>query len=231
MPSTSRFGLRSPAATDVPNVPQDIGFLAADVDGWLSRAFRCTSATRPSSPPDDFIVRETDTGDVLIWTGSVWEVIGGSGGGGGGAAVVGRWRASGAQTLSTSGTDYVVAFGTVDQASAVVTRSTQGAGHKFALGETSEYTIQAHVRFAAGTAGSRFLGLRNAAGTVEYWSDQGDGGPSAATRQFSYTDVFAAGSELVVVAAQASGGSLATVPTAVTPSGAPYVRLVIVQHG
>lgn len=233
MPETAPFGLRYPANTEPANIPLDMGELAGDVNGWLSRVLVCTSGTRPSSPPPGMVIREDDTGAVLYWddTGSEWVPAAGSGGGGGGGAtVVGRWRASGAQSIPNA-TDTAVGFGSTDQPSAVVTRATHSGGHKFVLDEAGDYTIQPHVRFAAGPVGSRFLGLRNVAGTFEWWSDQNDGGPAAATRQFAYRDVFAAGTELVIVAAQSSGGSLSTVPTAVTPTGSPYVRLTIIKHG
>ncbi len=37
MPTTANRALRYPLATDTPDVPRDMGFLASDVDGYLSR--------------------------------------------------------------------------------------------------------------------------------------------------------------------------------------------------
>lgn len=231
MGTTSRFGLRYPALTDAPNGPQGFQFLAEDVEARLSRVLECTSTTRPTGVPSGFMIRETDTGSVLVYTGSTWAAVGSSGGGGGGGsdpAVEGQWKASAAQSLA-NGADTVLAFGTTETSSSVVLRATSGAGHKFTLLESGCFAITAMCRFAPGTAASRFLGLRNAAQTVEYHSDQGDGGPSAATRQFSIVKRFAALADLVVVAAQSSGAALSTVANGSTPSGVPYVRLTIVK--
>jgi hypothetical protein len=86
----------------------------------------------------------------------------------------------GNQTIPNS-VDTVIGFGTTDTSSTAVTRSTSGSGHKFALADTATYAITAVVRFAAGTAGSRFIELRNAAQTTGYISDGDQGGPAAAT--------------------------------------------------
>lgn len=231
MGDTARFDLRYPGLTDAPNVPLDVQRLAEDVDGWLARAFPCTSGTHPSSPPDGFLIRETDTGNVLVWNeaGSSWDAVGGGGGGGGGgeAAVEGQWKAASAQSIPNA-TDTVLAFGTTETPSSVVERATSGVGHKFKLLEDGSYAVTAMARFASGPAGSRFLGLRNAAQTAQFIADQNDGGPAAATRNFSITKRFAANTELVVVAAQSSGASLSLVHLGTEPADA-YVRLIIVK--
>jgi hypothetical protein len=218
--TTSRFGYRYPALTDAPNGPQAVQFLAEDVEEYTSRAFPCTSTTRPTGVGDGFIIRETDTGKWLGWTGSAWTELadtgGGSGGGGGGGgsigfpnAVEGQWRASNNQSLS-SGSDTVLAFGTTEITSSIVTRSTLGSGHRFTLTEAGVYAVTATVRFAAGTAGSRFIELRNSAQSDGYVSAGDQGGPAAATRHFSITKRFAAAQELVVIGAQSSGSTLST---------------------
>ena len=171
MGSTSRFGLRYPELTDAPNGPAQFQTLAYDVDGKLARAFRCTSGTRPTDVPDDFIIRESDTGNVLIWTGSAWAQISGavSGGGGGGTPAVGTvsatYSASSAQPIATN-SDVVVAFGVAASTAAEVTRSTFGAGHRFTLTQSRLWIISATLRFSQDPAGGRTFELRTGSGAV-----------------------------------------------------------------
>lgn len=229
MGATTRFGLRYPELTDAPSGPQLAQFLAEDVEGWLTRAFPCTSSTRPTGVPEGFMIRESDTGKVLIYSGSAWVELGGGGGGGGGGApaVVGRWRASSSQTL-TSGTDAVLAFGTTELTSSEVTRATSGTGHKFQL-EGGVYCVTAMCRFAAGSNGSRFLAIRNAAQTTQLIASQHEGA-LASTRTVSTTDRFVDGAEIVVIAAQSSGASLSTQHEVARGSNTDYyVRLSITK--
>lgn len=79
MPTTTK-GFRYPALTDVPNVPQDVQNLAADVDAYFDTAkgftVVCTSTTRPASPVQGVVILETDTGNRYYWSGSYWRGIG-----------------------------------------------------------------------------------------------------------------------------------------------------------
>lgn len=213
MPTTSRFGLRSPNPNDAPNIPQDIGFLASDTDAWLSRAFPCLSTGRPTGVGDGFLIRETDTGNLMMYNaaGSAWVQVGGGGGGGGSAysAVEGQWVPSSAQSIGN--TDTVLAFGTAEITSPIITRSTSGSGHKFALTEAGFYEICLTARFTDGLAGRRFVELRNAAQTARivgasqgFTVDTGD----TATLSFGTGKRFAAGTELVVIATQTGQTSL-----------------------
>lgn len=235
MGTTSRFALRYPALTDAPNGPQALQFLAEDVDGWAARAFPCTSGTRPTGVGDGFLIRETDTGKWLGWTGAAWVELADTGGGGGGGSgsfptpVEGQWRASSNQSLAHN-TDTVLAFGTTETASSVVTRATQGSGHKFTLLEAGTYAVTATVRFASGATGSRFIELRNSAQSDGFVSSGDQGGPAAATRHFSITKRFNASQELVVIGAQASGGPLSTDYQGSSPT-VYRVRLTVVKIG
>jgi hypothetical protein len=198
--STSRFGLEYPDLTDAPNGPAQIQGLADDVDGWLCRAFRCTSSSRPAGVPNDFLIRETDTGNIYIWTGSAWAQVNGaaSGGGGGGgtttaATVSATFAATTAQSISPS-TDVVVAFGVEQAADPLITRSTNGAGHKFTVAQTrlrtgsgavlakagdpvidGPYTRNLSVtrKFTAGTAFS-VIARHNAAASIPLEPQSGD---------------------------------------------------------
>ena len=173
MGSTSRFGLQYPDLTDAPNGPAQMQVLAVGVDGWLGRAFRCTSSTRPSGVPNDFLIRESDTGNVLIWSGSQWEQVNGaaSGGGGGGggtttvATVSATYAATNAQSIPAA-QDVVVAFGVEQVADPLVTRSTSGAGHRFTLAQTRLWTISSTVRFAQNATGGRTVEIVTGSGAV-----------------------------------------------------------------
>jgi hypothetical protein len=215
MGTTARFGLRYPALTDAPNGPQLAQFLAEDIEGWLSRAFPCTSTTRPTGVGDGFIIRETDTGKWLGWNGTAWSELADAGGGGGGGstgfptAIEGQYRASSNQSLA-NGTNTVFAFGTTEVTSPVVQRATLGSGHKFTLTESGVWAVTATVRFASGTAGSRYIELTNSAQNTRFVATGDQGGPAAATRHFSIVKRFPAAQELVVRGAQSSGGTLST---------------------
>jgi hypothetical protein len=162
MGTTARFGLHYPELTAEPNVPADVLALATDVEGRLARAFPCLSTARPTGIADGFMIRETDTGLVLIWDGTEWDTVGGSsGGGGGGGDVVtahAQFSAASAQSVATG--NVTCAFGTSDVASALVTRASNGAGHQFTLGATGLWTITATIRWASTSAtGERYAGI------------------------------------------------------------------------
>lgn len=219
MATTSRFGLHYQTLTDAPDGAGLGALLAQDVDALLSKAYVCTSSTRPTGVPDWFLIGESDTGDLLRYNagGSAWVNLtsvadsggGGGGGGGTGGAVAGKWRATANQSMS-NGIDTVLAFGNTETASSVITRATSGSGHKFTLAETRIYAITCTCRIVPGAVGSRFLELRNSAQTVRYVATGSQGGPAATTMTFSVTDEFTAGVELIVVATQSSGGTLTT---------------------
>lgn len=219
MATTPRFGLHYQTLTDAPDGAALGGLLAEDVDALLARAYPAANAaarTGLSGIGAGFIVLQQDDESGWMWTGSSWLALGGSstdsgggGGSGGAVGVEGQWRAAANQSLPNN-TDTVLAFGTTETASVLVTRATSGSGHKFTLSEDATYAITATVRFIPGAAGSRFIELRNSTQDARFVSDGDQGGPAAATRSFSITKRFLAGQELVVAAAQASGGTLTT---------------------
>lgn len=219
MGATSRFGLRWPELTDAPNGPAQFQTLATDADGWLCRAYRCTSSTRPTGVPDDFIIRESDTGNVYIWTGSAWTLLSGavSGGGGGGGdtpaigTVWAGWQASNAQAIA-SGSDVVVGFGTaLGGASGIVTRSTAGAGHSFTLTQTRLWTITATLRFSQNAIGGRTFELR--AGTTVLAKVSGPQNQDAPyTGNLAVARQLPAGTVVTAIARHNSSSSLALEP-------------------
>jgi hypothetical protein len=237
MATTSRFGLHYQALTDAPDGAALGGLLAGDVDTWLARAYPVAdTAARValSGISAGFLALQLDDDTFWGWNGSTWVgfgdgTTGGGGGGGSGTFIEGQWRASANQTIPNS-TDTVIGFGTTETSSTSVTRATSGSGHKFTLLNTATYAITAVVRFAAGSAGSRFIELRNSTQSTGYVSSGDQGGPAAATRSFSLTKQFTAGTELVVIGAQSSGGSLSTDYQGSSPT-VHRVRLTIVQLG
>lgn len=238
MGTTGRFGLHYQGLSDAPDGAGLGQVLAEDVEGWLSRAYPVADAAARTSLTgvgQGFLVFQDSDDTFWGWNGSAWVGFGdgtgggGGGGGGGGTFVEGQYRATANQSIPNN-TDTIVGFGTTETASASVTRATSGSGHKFTLANTATYAITAVVRFTAGTAGSRFIELRNSAQTTGYISSGGQGGPAADTRTFSLTKQFTAGDEIVVVAAQASGATLDTQYQGTSPT-VYRVRLTIVQLG
>ena len=235
MATTPRFGLHYQTLTDAPDGAALGALLAADVDAWLCRAYPVADAaarTALSGVSAGFTVLQQDDNTGWVWSGSTWVALAGSTGGGGGGSggfIDGQWRAAANQNLTNS-TDTVLGFGTTETSSTAVTRATSGTGHKFTLGSTGIYAVSATVRFASGAAGARFIELRNSAQNTRYASSGVTVGSGAATLNFAVTRQFTTGQELVVIATQTSGGSLATQyqGTSITDG---FVRLNITYLG
>lgn len=218
MGSTSRFTLHYPDLTDAPNGPAQLQQLAEDAETWLCRAFPCTSSTRPSGVADGFLVREADTGNVMVWTGAAWAQVSGAvssgGGGGGGGTTIGTvsatYSASTAQPIAT-GSDVVVAFGVAQVTDSSVTRATSGAGHTFTLGQTRLWTVSATLRFAQNAVGGRTFELR--AGTTVLAKASGPQDTDAPyTANLSCTRKLTAGTVITAIARHNSTSSLALEP-------------------
>ena len=233
MAGATASGLRYPGQPDAPNVAGDLQNLAEDVEAHLYRAKPVTDVTKPSglvSGDRGFLIDNVTTGNLERWSGSAWVVVGGSGGGGGGGGVTateGIWTPSSAQSVGTALT--VVAFGTEEQTSPDVVRSTQGAGHKFTFQTNGAYCIDVTCRFDAGNTGRRFAEVENAAGSIRYVAegftvDTGD----TATVNLSRTKRFAAGEAIVLVANQTGQTNLPLVPTGVSIA-AGFVRLSLTR--
>lgn len=73
MPTTTKSAIRYPVLSDTANVPRDIGYATADIDGRIVTS--CTSATRPASPGAGQPIYETDTGFTLVYSGSRWRRV------------------------------------------------------------------------------------------------------------------------------------------------------------
>lgn len=228
MGSTSRFTLHYPDLTDAPNGPAQLQQLAEDADSWLCRAFPCTSSTRPSGVPAGFLIRESDTGNVLVWSGSAWSQVNGTvsgGGGGGGTSLISTVSATYAATATQSiptGADTVVAFGVEQAADPAVTRSTSGAGHKFTLAQTRLWQVTATVRFAQNSVGGRTFDLQTGAGVVLAKASGPVNTDAPWTANLAVARKLTAGATVQVVARHNSSSS---VP--LEPAGGSYVHIDI----
>lgn len=208
MSQTTRFGLHYQALTDAPDGSALGQALATDTDGWLARAYPVANAAGRVSlgaVPEGFLVRERDSDLVYIADEmGAWAQLGAGGTTtvtSGTSATFGQWSASSAVQSFVTGTETPVAFPDQDIASSVVTRSAKGVGHQFHVA-AGLYLAACAVRFAAGAAGSRFIGLRTTDDAVQYATAQNDGGPAAATRTFCMPVLLAAAADLYVVASQ-----------------------------
>lgn len=158
MGTTTLWGLRYPGSADEPNVPVDMQELADDADSALGRALAiANAAARPASPARGALVHQDDDDTFYGYTGSLWVPLSGSGGGGGGGSAGGRWEASGAgQPIpnTASGPGTIVAFGDVGSlfTPTQVTRTSEGAGHKFELLAAGKWDADATIRMVTSTA-------------------------------------------------------------------------------
>lgn len=221
MGSTSRFTLHYPDLTDAPNGPAQLQQLAEDTEGWLCRAYPCTSSTRPSGVAEGFQIRESDTGNVMVWTGSAWAqvsgaVAGGGGGGGGGSTpavgtVSATYAATNAQPIS-SGADVVVAFGVAQVTDSAVTRNTSGAGHSFTLNQSRLWIVTATVRFSQNPSGGRTFELRTTGGAVLAKESGPQDTDAPWTANLTVARKFNAGASVQVIARHNAGTSLALEP-------------------
>jgi len=241
MATTSRFGLHYQSLTDAPDGAALGGSLAADVDAWLCRWYPVDNAaarTALTNVPEGFGVRQRDDGSLWIYTDlATWAqwTTGGTGGGDGPTSagiglLVGEWSASTAQTFTTSGTEYPVAFANENRALAGVTKAAKGVGHKFTC-NAGTYWAAGSVRFAAGAVGSRFIGLRTNDDNTQYWTAQAQGGTAAHTCQFAGPLVLGATTDIYVVASQSSGGALATQATSGSQNPSAYVKFSLTRVG
>lgn len=77
MDFTTRLAFNKPNPDPVTGDPVDISKLNENfdkIDAVIGAAV-CTSATRPTTPWNGQFIRETDTGRVLVWSGSAWVIV------------------------------------------------------------------------------------------------------------------------------------------------------------
>lgn len=230
MGTTPRFGLDYPERTDEPNGPQQIRNLAEDVEGRLSRAFPCLSTARPTGVADGFMIRETDTGLVLIWDGAEWDTVGGAASGGGAVTTAhAQFSAASAQSVATG--NVVCGFGTTDTASPEVVRAANGSGHQFTLGATAIWNITTTVRWASTSAtGERYAGIHlpGASGGTPL-AGQGGNPPTnnPTTLNVALTRYFSSGAVVMVNLFNGTGGTRTLEPG----TGNGWVRINFTRVG
>lgn len=210
---TPLAALTYPELNDSPNVPRDMQELAQDVERELYGPFICTSSTRPAAGLVTVgqCIRESDTGDIYLWDGSAWVFLlnssgGSSGGSAGGSA--GSWHHSTTQAIGTANT--VVAFNTEDIAAAVVTRSSQGSGHKFTFTESGLYAVSVCLAYGVGVAGNRYCQVTNVAGNVGHGAANVPAYSTGVSPvvNLAFTKRFAANDAIVVVGSQSGQSNL-----------------------
>ena len=69
---TTRFGMRKPAGTDAVNVQTDLNANLDIIDAKLGAPV-VTSAARPAGPVAGQLIRESDTGNFLVYNGTAWQ--------------------------------------------------------------------------------------------------------------------------------------------------------------
>lgn len=236
MALTPNYALPYQTENDTPDGP-DLGEgIATSLDVLLSKArVVANSAARVAISGgalyEGLVVAQQDDYSGWVYLVGAWRQIWSTSlGGGGGSASIGvaAYSNSASQTFGTSGSEYPVSFPQGSDSASVV-RSTRGVGHKFTC-QPGTYLIDSNVRFGAGPAGSRFIGLRTSDDVSQFATAQNDGGPAAANRTFAKVIALNSAADLYLVASQSSGGSLATQATSTqAPSG--YVQITFTRLG
>lgn len=78
-------------------------------------------------------------------------------------AVGAEYNASATQTVAT-GTQPVIAFGTTNKSSTLVSRATQGAGHRFTLLQAGFWSINSCIRWTTADTGERYTLINSSDG-------------------------------------------------------------------
>jgi len=148
---TTRHSLPYPGLDDQPDGPDAVKDLAEAVDALLSRLKSYPTAGRPVGVPEGFLIYDSDLDAPYYWNGSVWQPFGGGGGGTSGGA---HFEQSSAQNIpnTTSGPGTILSLPDGDDGD-LITRSTQGAGHKFQLLAGGIWACGSSCRIASTSTG------------------------------------------------------------------------------
>lgn len=161
--------------------------------------YACTSTTRPTGHTGQLIY-ESDTGGLVMYDGSQWLYMGSTG------AVNTSYRGhqSSGQAITTS-TNTLVSIDTDDVTSALVTKATLGAGHKFTLNRAGMWMVTAAVRWPTASSGELSSQLQ-----VNGVTTYGQGGPSssiALTHTVAMVQHFIVNDNVTINVFQSSGSS------------------------
>lgn len=170
----------------------------------------CTSSTRPAGHSGQLIY-ETDTGMYAAYDGSTWRYLAPDGTGSVRTDV--QFNASVAQSIPNS-TYTIIAFGTDNLTSSLVTKATNGAGHQFTLNRAGVWSAQCTLRYVGSANARETYGELNGTPGVLAAASQLTNINVPTTIHFGVTKWFAAGTVLYVRGIQSSGGNLNTDPTA-----------------
>jgi hypothetical protein len=117
-----------------------------------------------------------------------------------------QYNAAATQTITT-GTQPIVAFGTTNRTSTLVTRAVSGAGHKFTLLRAGIWGITSCVRWAGNTGGERYVLLTSSIGGLCSAGNPVGVLNGPVTISPSTQEYFPAGSTVWIEAFQNSGGN------------------------
>lgn len=163
----------------------------------------CTSGTRPSSPHSGQFIYETDTGTVLMYTGSAWVPLASSG------TVSHAFQANqtGTGQSINSGADTVVSFDTNNTTTALATKATSGAGHQWTLNRAGIWSFTTTIRWDSAATGSLRLAAIRKGGNHIVSANVHLSHTNVAHHSVSITGVFAANDVIDVVVFQDAGAA------------------------
>lgn len=121
----------------------------------------CTSSTRPTGHSGQMIY-ETDTGMTAIYSGSAWYYLTPTGE----IASDGQYNSASDQSIPNT-TDTLIAFGTNNLTTSLVTKTASGSGHLFRLNRAGRWAISTTIRWtSSAAAGERFHAIRIAGSNI-----------------------------------------------------------------
>ena len=110
------------------------------------------------------------------------------------ATTCAEYNATANQTITTA-TDTILAFGTTNTTSTLVTRAVDGVGHNFTLNREGIWAITAQCRYTSSGTGERFFAITLNGTTSRVAVEGGEAGSQALSaslcivRAFSATDI------------------------------------------
>lgn len=120
-----------------------------------------------------------------------------------------QYQSSAGQVIGTAA-DTVLAFGTDNITSSLVTKSTTGAGHKFTLNAAGIWSITATARFPGTATGQRAAHFKDSLGLWIHSTSQPASATAPAGLHLTITKYFAANDTVQFEVYQDSGGNITT---------------------
>ncbi len=113
----------------VVKLQQRVAVLEQQLNSQVVGTFACTSATHPTNPAVGMQIYETDTGSVLIWTGSTWVVN-----------QLGPWTTGYVPTWTETGGSPAIGNGTINTGYAHDGHSVAGQ-YQYLFGSTTNFGV------------------------------------------------------------------------------------------